>query len=157
MHDKSFGIVPVYKKSGEYLFLLVQQNAGHWTFPKGHAERGESNVETARRELREETGISDVEIVPQTSFTERYTFSFLEKFLPIPKFRFFRFMQKGIRVWKSVVYFIGFVKNDTVKLQQDEICAYHWLPYEKARELLTFPEGRRVIEMAHRYLTSKKA
>lgn len=152
MQDKSFGIVPIYKKSGEYLFLLVQQNAGHWAFPKGHAERGESDIEAARRELWEETGIKEVEVVPQIFFTERYVFSFLGKFLPFPKFRFTRFMKGGIRVFKSVVYFIGFVKNNTVQISQEEIRDYKWLNYEKALRLLTFPAGRRVLNEVHKYI-----
>lgn len=152
MQEKSFGIVPIYKKSGEYLFLLVQQNAGHWAFPKGHAEGSESDIEAARRELWEETGIRDVEVVPHIFFTERYVFSFLGKFLPWPKFRFARFMKGGIRVFKSVVYFIGFVKNNTVQISKEEIRDYKWLNYEKALRLLTFPAGRRVLSEVHKYI-----
>ncbi len=49
-HDASFGIVPVHERDGVRRFLLIQHLGGHWGFPKGHPEKGESPVETARRE-----------------------------------------------------------------------------------------------------------
>ena len=49
-------------------FLLLQHNNevsgadGHWDFPKGHVESGEEEIDTALRELKEETNIEDVNI-----------------------------------------------------------------------------------------------
>ena len=37
--------------------LLVKHNAGHWDFPKGHVEANETEVDTAIREVKEETNI----------------------------------------------------------------------------------------------------
>ncbi|MFH1332713.1 MAG: NUDIX domain-containing protein, partial [archaeon] len=53
--EKSAGVI-VYN-NGE--FLILQYTAGHWDFPKGHIEKGETERETALRELKEETGITD--------------------------------------------------------------------------------------------------
>ena len=75
INDESIGVIPVYKNNkGDYLFLIVLHNAGHWAFPKGHQENGESKVETAHRELYEETGIRNIEINYQHIFSESYSF-----------------------------------------------------------------------------------
>ncbi|MDG1555215.1 MAG: NUDIX domain-containing protein, partial [Candidatus Poseidoniaceae archaeon] len=45
--------------------LLLQYPQGHWDFPKGHVEEtDEDHFSTARRELNEETGISEIEFIP---------------------------------------------------------------------------------------------
>ena len=49
------------KDSNEKEFLLLHHTVGHWDFPKGNIEAGEDELETARREIFEETGIQDVE------------------------------------------------------------------------------------------------
>ncbi|NJO79196.1 MAG: NUDIX domain-containing protein [Cyanobacteria bacterium RM1_2_2] len=63
MQDLSFGIVPLLQQNGEHLFLLVQHQAGHWSFPKGHAEADETPLQAACREFEEETGITDYQLL----------------------------------------------------------------------------------------------
>ena len=46
------------RDSGEIRYALVQQKGGVWGFPKGHMEAGETEKETALREIGEETGLS---------------------------------------------------------------------------------------------------
>jgi len=63
--DYSYGIIPVYHKIaevGDYYFLLVKNCNNSWSFPKGHAEAGETEEETAQRELFEETGVGAVRL-----------------------------------------------------------------------------------------------
>jgi len=78
MEDYSFGVIPIFRKvkgSEGYRFLLVKHaQADYWGFPKGHQEIGESDVETALRELAEETGITDCEIHGEIQFVDEYTF-----------------------------------------------------------------------------------
>ncbi|OGD39010.1 hypothetical protein A2907_00835 [Candidatus Azambacteria bacterium RIFCSPLOWO2_01_FULL_37_9] len=57
MREKSYGVVPVFKIGDTHLFLVVKgQLSQSWSFPKGHANEGESEMETAQRELEEEKG-----------------------------------------------------------------------------------------------------
>ncbi|MBI4141461.1 NUDIX domain-containing protein [Candidatus Woesearchaeota archaeon] len=55
-------------------YLLLHYTAGHWDFPKGHVEHGESNEKTARREIEEETGIKELKILPEFKETIHYFF-----------------------------------------------------------------------------------
>jgi len=61
--------VPVGRSAGAIVFrgpfyLLLHYQSGHWDFPKGGIEKGEKTEETVRREVREETGIADLEFIP---------------------------------------------------------------------------------------------
>ena len=65
LHEKSCGAIVYRKYHGNLEILLIKHvNSGHWSFPKGHVEAGETEVETALREIKEETGI-DVIIAPK--------------------------------------------------------------------------------------------
>ena len=58
-HEKSCGAIVYRKFHGNIELLLIKnQNGGHWSFPKGHVEEGETEEQTAVREIMEETGIS---------------------------------------------------------------------------------------------------
>ena len=52
--EKSCGAIVINKNNK---ILLVHHNAGHWDFPKGHIENGETEEQTAIREVKEETNI----------------------------------------------------------------------------------------------------
>ena len=58
MHEKSCGAIVYRKSHGNIEILLIKHvNSGHWSFPKGHVEGTETEVETAKREIKEETAI----------------------------------------------------------------------------------------------------
>ena len=76
--EKSCGLVVF--NSNKILLLKYSANntqgeGGHWDFPKGHVEQNETELETALRELEEETGISKVEIIADFRHSISYTFS----------------------------------------------------------------------------------
>lgn len=136
MKDASFGIIPIHDHDGSRQFLLVHQKKGHWGFPKGHAEAGESDTEAALRELAEETGITDCELAGGEPFIERYTF----------------INKQGKRVDKTVTFFIGHVRNPAVAVQPEEVQDYAWLNADEARQRLTFPESRELLGRVLAYL-----
>jgi bis(5'-nucleosidyl)-tetraphosphatase len=58
-HEKSCGAVVFRDSAGGPEFLTIRsEKYGHWGFPKGHVEKGESEHQTALREIKEETGLS---------------------------------------------------------------------------------------------------
>ena len=90
-HEKSCGGLIYAEHDGEtHILLLKHRCGGHWSFPKGHMEAGETEMETALREIREETGLR---VFLREGFREAVEYS------PKPN------------VKKQVIYFIGFTLN----------------------------------------------
>ncbi|HEX4662609.1 MAG TPA: NUDIX domain-containing protein [Candidatus Saccharimonadales bacterium] len=57
------GIVYRRNKKNEVEILLIQDSKDRWTIPKGHIEEGETAQETAVREIGEEAGLAEVEVI----------------------------------------------------------------------------------------------
>lgn len=75
-YEKSCGAV-IWRNNDrerEYLIILNKKgNAlGHWGFPKGHVEAGEKELDTARREIREEVGLEVDSFMPEFRIVNRY-------------------------------------------------------------------------------------
>lgn len=137
VNDFSCGVVPYRVVDGERQFLLIQHNAGHWAFPKGHPEKGESDLQAARRELFEETGIAEVTIDEGHPFEEAYSFT----------------KRSGKQVNKRVVYYLGEVTGDQeIELQEEEVADHAWGNAEKTRKRLTFDEGKALFDKVLAYL-----
>ena len=132
-HEKSCGaIVYKFEKDGQPKILLVKHRyGGHWAFPKGHVEAGESEVETAHREIWEETGLK---VRLQEGFRESGEYS------PKPN------------VMKEVIYFLGEVVSGTEHRQEKEISELKWLSIEEAERQVTHDNNRKLIEDAKRFL-----
>jgi len=135
--DESFGIIPILRQGDNYSFLLIQHQAGHWGFPKGHAISGESPIQAASREFLEETGISDYSLLEGVSFSESYTFT-----------------RKGKTLEKTVTYFLGLVQSAIVKYQPEEIQNYTWADYETGISLITYEPSKQIIRDVNEYLST---
>ncbi|MDR0822550.1 MAG: NUDIX domain-containing protein [Endomicrobium sp.] len=69
----SCGAIVYKEEGGEILFLIVHSKRNNeWGFPKGHREKGESEKQTAKREIFEETGIKDIEFIDGFRYEEVY-------------------------------------------------------------------------------------
>ena len=109
--DASFGIIPLLQDNEGIKVLIIQHNAGHWGFPKGHKEAGKTDIQTALREIREETGISHVDIVPKKHYAQTYEFD-----------------KNGQHYQKTVTYFPAYISNFSIALQEIEIQNYRIIP-----------------------------
>jgi 8-oxo-dGTP pyrophosphatase MutT (NUDIX family) len=135
--DKAYGIIPFYRDNKGYYYLLIRHNAGHWAFPKGHQNSGETALQTACRELEEETGLRDFEIYRGKSFIERYCY-----------------LLEGDLVEKTVEYFIVEVSKDSIiNIQKEEIQDFKWADFNEAIELITFKECRELFVDVNQYLS----
>ena len=82
--DYAYGVIVFYVENSSVYYLILKQIQGHWSFPKGHAEKDETTLETAKRELEEETGIMEIELIsdkPQVK--DEYI---IKKSKPVQKF-----------------------------------------------------------------------
>ncbi len=128
LYEKSCGGIIFYKTRQNVKILLVKNNNGrYWSFPKGHIEDGETEQETAIREIKEETGL-DVTLV--NSFRE------ISEYCPFGKIR------------KRVVFFLARAFTDNVKIQEEEIDSYIWVDLQQARKLCSYDNDLRIIDKA---------
>lgn len=134
--EHSYGIIPLRERNQQWETLLVKHGKGHWAFPKGHPDQGESPQETASRELKEETALSVTQFLPFDSLEETYFYK-----------------KEGKLVEKKVTYFLAEVEGD-VKIQLEEIEEARWLSFEKAIQLATFPETKHLARQVSTQLVT---
>lgn len=115
-------------------YLLLHYEAGHWDFPKGAIEQGESELDTVKREVWEETGISHIEIIRDFRKEIQY---------------FYR--KEGELVRKTVIFYLARSNTKEVKLSYEHK-GYVWLDFTRAMRKLTFRTARNVLEAAHTHL-----
>jgi len=129
--EKSAGVI-VYN-NGE--FLILQYTAGHWDFPKGHIEKGETERETALRELKEETGITDAFFVKGFHDEIKY------------------FFRRGKElVHKEVIFYLVETKTKEVEIRTKEHQGYEWLPFKEAVQRVTFQNAKDILVKAKKFL-----
>ena len=106
--------------------------ARHWGFPKGHPEPGETPEESACRELREETGVTDFNLIPEKKFEERYIIPNVEP-----------------QIDKTVTYFVGTAPYTAVVVPEDmthEVCDVRWVPVGEAATLISYDSGKKLFQ-----------
>lgn len=130
--EKSAGAVVFYPSIPvEYLLLF----SSFWEFPKGLIDPGESEIEAALREVREETGL-EVE--------------FEEGFRNITTY-FKRRHETGALVKKTVVYFLARARTQKVELSSEHNDA-RWLTFDNALKQLTYENSRQLLRKANSFL-----
>lgn len=132
--EESCGAV-IYRISGEVLeFLAVKSKTnGHWGFPKGHVEKGETEKETAKREVIEETGLR---ITILNEFRTEVQYKLTDNIL------------------KKVTYFIGITSDHSVSIQQEEIEEFRWQNFKDMFDLLTFETDKNVLMKVRNFLNN---
>ena len=135
--EKSCGALIFRLEGGKRLFLLLHYAGGHWDFPKGHVEKGESEEQTARREIQEETGLASLEFLP--GFHETVSYSFRHN--------------TGEEAQKQVAFFLARTDEKLVRLS-DEHIGFAWLPYSAAKKKATYENARSLLEKAEKKLSA---
>lgn len=132
LYEKSCGGLIFHKARHGTKVLLVKNNNGrYWSFPKGHIEKGETEKQTAIREIKEETGL-DVQIID--GFRE------VSDYCPFGKIR------------KRVVFFLAQTFSDNVKIQESEIDSFIWVDLQQAKRKCSYDNDLRVIDKAEIYI-----
>ena len=125
--EHSFGVIPLKRVEDDVFVLLIFHKWGkHWGFPKGHKDPDETDLETSKRELREEVGLEVEKLLSEVPYVESYTF--------------YKFHEK---VQKTVAYYPAFVTGELC-LQPEEILDAKWLLLKEAVHYLTFKESKEI-------------
>ena len=145
--EKSVGAVIFRRREdGKKEFLLLHYPSGHWDFPKGHVEKGENEEETLRREVKEETGIKDLQILPK--FRKQLFYFYQAKGQEREK----RLAKgKSINIFKRVVFYLAETSQQEVKISFEHV-DHQWLAIEEALKKITFPAPRKILEKAQNFL-----
>ncbi|MDO5015038.1 MAG: NUDIX domain-containing protein [Clostridia bacterium] len=135
LYEISCGAI-VYKEtpSGPKFILIKNKRSTHWSFPKGHVERGETYEQTAKREVLEETGL-DIKIL--NGFREISEHKILKK------------------IEKSVYIYVAAAKNKDVHIQKSEVEKYGWFSYDDALRRLKFQNDKKILKSAREFLDDK--
>ncbi len=84
-------------KNFEINYLILNYSYGHWDFPKGNIESGETEIETIKREVMEETGIIDIKLIE--GFRQQISY---------------KYRKKSKLVNKTVIYYLAETKSNNV-------------------------------------------
>ena len=135
-YEKSCGAVVFTRVGGEIRYVLAHSVKGHYGFPKGHVEQGETETKTALREIFEEVGLKPALLDGFRTVSEYY----------IP----------GIDVHKQVVFFLGEYRDQEIVFQKEELQNAVLVSYEQAMQLLNHEDNRKILTAARNFLGANK-
>ncbi|MEM0146876.1 MAG: uracil-DNA glycosylase family protein [Candidatus Micrarchaeaceae archaeon] len=119
-------------ENGKPLFLILKREKDH-DIPKGHIEKGETALDAAKREVKEETGLAPL-FVPYFAITTKY------------------FFYKGkAKVMKTVKFFIAKSNTKKVKISYEHI-GYSWLSYEDAIKTSEYKDIKEAMPKVMAYI-----
>lgn len=154
--EKSAGAIILFKENGVNLYLLLHYKAtssskkkgGHWEFAKGHIEDKETEEETVLREVKEETGLDNIILIP--GFKKYIKYFFKKSYGLEGEAR-----KRAPFVFKLVVFCLAETKTKEVKIS-DEHDDFIWLPFEEAMKKLTFKNAREILKAANEFIIENK-
>ena len=139
MRNKSgSGVIVFHRDEKNHIqFLLVQGYGNYWGFPKGHVEANEKHIDTALRELREETQIVDIELIHGLKYKESYV---IER-------------KRGPNIYKKITYFVGEVSQKKAQRLRSEIKQLGWFDLEYAKQLVV-PDKKEILEKVYAQIST---
>lgn len=136
-YEKSCGAVVFTRINNNIKYLLIQNLTGIYGFPKGHIKQGETEIETALREIYEEVGIK-VTLIEGFKTKDEHLIPQKENTL------------------KQIVYFLAEYQNQEFKYQKEELSNAVLVDFETAISLFQFESSKRILKEANDFLISKK-
>lgn len=132
--EKSCGAIVYTFENNNINYVIIRSKEGIYGFPKGHVEGTESEMDTALREILEETGLI-VRLI--NGFRTEDTHSFISN---------------GETKIKHIVYFLAEYSNQVPKVQETELSSVHLMDYETALSAFQFESSKRLLSEAHDFL-----
>ena len=128
-YEVSCGAVVFTRHDGKTKYVIIKSTEGYYGFPKGHIESGESEEETALREIREETGLN-VNITSGFRIVDEHS------------------LPNKSNVMKRVIYFLAEFNNQIIKYQKEELLGAYLMSYNEAMNAIQFDSSKRILEKA---------
>lgn len=137
-YEFSAGVITFFKDPGtsHRLYLLLNYKKGYWDLPKGKLEPGETNMEAARRELKEE---SDLDADIFEGFQDTLSYTFRDK--------------EGELIYKQVTFFVGESYTKSVSIS-DEHIGFIWLSIDEAVRLANYKNAKDMLSAADNFLNN---
>lgn len=153
--QKSAGAVIFRREGSKIYYLLLHYASGHWDFPKGHIEKGESGRDAALREIKEETRIEDLKFIE--GFEEKISYFFKRKHRATDnrqqatdkKSPVASRQSKAPLIYKEVLFYLAETKTKEVKISFEHI-GFEWLTAKESLERATFKNAKEILEKAIR-------
>ena len=134
---KSCGFIAYKEINNINYYLIIKATNGDVGFPKGHMEKDETEIQTAIRELKEETNI-EIKLINGFRYQIEYQ------------------LPKKKNTLKQAVYFLGECIIDNIICQEKEVEEAKFMTYEEAILVLTFDETKKMLKLANNFLNSIK-
>jgi 8-oxo-dGTP pyrophosphatase MutT (NUDIX family) len=131
-------VLHIVDENFEIKYLVLNYSYGHWDFPKGNIENGETEIETIKREVMEETAINDIILIE--GFRQQISY---------------RYRKKSKIVNKTVIYYLAETRTKKVVLSFEHI-NFAWLDFNQALEKLSFENSKKVLKNANEFLAKSK-
>ena len=131
------------KKGIEYLLLKRRLHWKGWEFSKGKIEKNEKRVNTARRELREETGHSPLKGIKKFNFSGKYNYN---KIFPD---------RPGLKGQTFSLY-AAEIKKGKVKIDRKEHSGFRWVNFPTALKMLKWPNQKKSLKIVDTWLKNGK-
>ena len=143
--EKSAGAVVFYRNpDGKIDYLLLNHGEDYWNFPKGHIDNKESEIETAKREIEEETGLKEIDIIPFFRIRRIY-------FFRAPKDDYVAARSNKL-TFKTVIFFLAEAKSKEVKVSYEHR-GYEWLEFNDAlKRLKKYKNIQNILKKADKFL-----
>ena len=136
--ERSCGAVVMTKTPAGRRYGMVQSPEGFWGFPKGHMEAGESETQTALREIEEETGLK---VTLLEGFRCEIRYPLLREGHP--------------DVTKSVVFFAAFYEGQTPRMQETEVACLRLMSFQEALSALDYADLRETLEATETWMNRR--
>jgi len=120
------------------LFLVLHYPAGHWDFPKGAVEKGETQEQAAKREIMEETGIRVESFI--TGFRKEIEYYY---------------RRQNNLAHKRVIFFLAETSESKVRISFEH-SGYDWLTYDQLLRRLTFENAKNVLRESNTFLARQE-